>query len=53
MLDVVKKRLDAAGLGAFSLDLHDKGMNPKVVKEQLASVIDIAISADRVGYETA
>ena len=52
-LDVVKKRLDAAGLGAFSLDLHDKGMNPKVVKEQLASVIDIAISADRVGYETA
>lgn len=52
-LDVVKKRLDAAGLGAFSLDLHDKGMNPKVVKEQLANVIDIAIAADKVGYETA
>ena len=52
-LDVVKKRLDAAGLGAFSLDLHDKGLNPKVVKEQLAGVIDIAISADRVGFETA
>lgn len=52
-LDVVKERLDAAGLGAFSLDLHDKGMNPKVVKEQLANVIDIAIAADRVGYETA
>jgi hypothetical protein len=52
-LDVVKKRLDAAGLGAFSLDLHDKGMNPKVVKEQLANVIDIAIAADRIGYESA
>lgn len=52
-LDVVKRRLDAAGLGAFTLDLHDKGLNPKVVKEQLASVIDIAISADRIGYETA
>ncbi len=52
-LDVVKNRLDAAGLGAFTLDLHDKGMNPKVVKEQLAAVIDIAIAADRVGFETA
>ena len=52
-LDVVKDRLDAAGLGAFSLDLHDKGMNPKVVKEQLSSVIDIAIAADRVGFDTA
>lgn len=52
-LDVVKERLDAAGLGAFSLDLHDKGMNPKVMKEQLANVLDIAIAADRVGYESA
>lgn len=52
-LDVVKSRLDAAGLGAFSLDLHDKGMNPKVVKEQLSAVIDIAIAADRIGFETA
>jgi hypothetical protein len=52
-LDVVKKRLDDAGLGAFSLDLHDKGMNPRVVKEQLSNVIDIAIAADQIGYETA
>lgn len=52
-LDVVKERLDAAGLGAFILNLHDKGLAPKAVKEQLLSVIDIAISADRVGYETA
>lgn len=52
-LDVVKSRLDAAGLGAFSLDLHDKAMSPKAVKEQLAQVIDIVIAADHVGYETA
>jgi hypothetical protein len=52
-LDVVKHRLDAAGLGAFTLDLHDKGLRPKAVKEQLAAVIDIAISADQVGYESA
>jgi KaiC/GvpD/RAD55 family RecA-like ATPase len=47
-LDVVKKRLDDAGLGAFSLDLHDKAMTPKAVKEQLLNVIDIAIAADKV-----
>ena len=52
-LDVVKNRLDAIGLGVFSLDLHDKGMNPKVVKEQLSNVIDIEIQTDRVGYENA
>ena len=52
-LDVVKKRLDDAGLGAFSLDLHDRAMTPKAVKEQLLNVIDIAIAADQVGYETA
>jgi hypothetical protein len=52
-LDVVKKRLDDAGLGAFSLDLHDKAMTPKAVKEQLLNVIDIAISADKVGHEMA
>jgi len=52
-LDVVKKRLDDAGLGAFSLDLHDKAMTPKAVKEQLVNVIDIAIAADQVGFETA
>ena len=50
-LDVVKKRLDDAGLGAFSLDLHDKAMTPKAVKEQLLNVIDIAIAADKVGFE--
>jgi len=52
-LDVVKKRLDDAGLGAFSLDLHDKAMTPKAVKEQLLNVIDIAIAADKIGHETA
>ena len=52
-LDVVKKRLDDAGLGAFSLDLHDKAMTPKAVKEQLVNVIDIAIAADQIGFETA
>jgi len=52
-LDVVKDRLDKAGLGAFTLDLHDKGMSPKLVREQLASVIDLTVDADTVGFEAA
>jgi SpoU rRNA methylase family enzyme len=52
-LDVVKDRLDAAGLGAFSLDLHDKGMTPRSVREQLLSVINVAVEADKPGFEGA
>ncbi len=51
--DVVAKRLESAGLAAFSLNLGDKKTSPRVIKEQLAKVIDIAIAADEVGYETA
>ena len=49
-LDVVKDRLDNAGLGAFSLDLHDKGMTPRSVREQLLSVINVAVDADKPGF---
>ena len=52
-LDVVKSRIDAAGLGAFSLDLHDKNSTSKAVKAQLAEVIDIMIEADKVGFDGA
>jgi hypothetical protein len=52
-LNVVKERLDAAGLGAFSLDLHDKNSTSKAIKQQLAEVIDILIDPDKLGFETA
>jgi len=52
-LDVVKDRMDAAGLGAFSLDLHDKNSTSKAVKEQLAEVIDILIEPDKNGFDAA
>jgi SpoU rRNA methylase family enzyme len=52
-LDVVKSRLNQSGIGAFSLDLHDKASTSKAVREQLASVIDILIEADKDGFETA
>ncbi len=51
--DVVAQRLESAGLSAFSLNLGDKKTSPRAIKEQLVKVIDIAIAADEVGYETA
>ena len=51
-LDVVKERLDRIHLGPFVLDLHDKGMTPKAVKEQIKNVLDIQIRADKQGLET-
>ncbi|WP_431796045.1 DUF4011 domain-containing protein [Microbacterium enclense] len=39
-LEVVKDRLDAVGLGSFSLDLHDKGARPNAVREQLRAALD-------------
>ncbi len=52
-LDVVKQRIDAAGLGAFSLDLHDKNSTSKAVKQQLGDVIDILIEPDKNGFDSA
>lgn len=51
-LDVVKDRLDKVGLGDFSLDLHDKSMSPKFVKQQLLNAIAKEVKSDKVGYET-
>ena len=52
-LDVVKVRLDQCGIGAFSLDLHDKASTSKAVREQLADVLDILVDPDTIGYEAA
>lgn len=45
-LDVVKDRLDAVGLGAFSLDLHDKGARPNAVREQLRAALEATARPD-------
>lgn len=52
-LDVVKVRLDQCGIGAFSLDLHDKSSTSKAVREQIANVMDILVDPDKIGYEAA
>ena len=45
-LDVVKERLDAVGLGPFSLDLHDKGARPSAVRAQIRAAIDAIARPD-------
>jgi hypothetical protein len=45
-LDVVKDRLEAVGLGPFSLDLHDKGARPNAVRAQIRAAIDAAARPD-------
>jgi hypothetical protein len=50
-LDVVKKRLESVGLGAFSLDLHDKGARPNAVRAQIKSALDLHLESDSVTLE--
>lgn len=45
-LDVVKDRLDAVGLGPFSLDLHDKGARPNAVRSQIREALDAMARPD-------
>ncbi|QEW04998.1 DUF4011 domain-containing protein [Microbacterium lushaniae] len=45
-LDVVKSRLDAVGLGPFSLDLHDKGARPAAMRAQIRAAIDAVARPD-------
>ena len=46
-LDVVKKRLDAVGLGALSLDLHDKSARPVAVRAQIKEALEMRVSNDK------
>ena len=46
-LDVVKKRLEAVGLGELSLNLHDKSARPAAVRAQIRDALDLRVSDDR------
>jgi len=50
-LNVVKERIDSIGLGNFCLDLHDKGMRPASVRQQLANTLDYAVVPDKSAQE--
>ena len=45
-LDVVKKRLEAVGLGELSLDLHDKSARPAAVRAQISAALDHRVNHD-------
>jgi hypothetical protein len=45
-LDVVRDRLEAVGLGPFTLDLHDKSARPAAVRAQLRAALDIRTNVD-------
>ena len=45
-LDVVKKRLEAVGLGELSLNLHDKSARPAGVRAQIKEALDLRVGAD-------
>ncbi|WP_170163172.1 DUF4011 domain-containing protein [Bogoriella caseilytica] len=40
-LDIVKKRLDGVGLGAFSLDVHGKNQTVTAVRQQISDALDV------------
>ncbi|MDQ0665377.1 hypothetical protein QFZ35_003875 [Arthrobacter ulcerisalmonis] len=52
-LDVVQRRLDDVGMGPFSLDLHDKGSKPAVVRAQIKHALELSLSANKQQLETA
>lgn len=45
-LNVVKKRLDAVGLGTFSLDLHSKASKPIEVRRQIRTALEASVVPD-------
>jgi hypothetical protein len=50
-LRVVRRRLDDIGLGALSLDAHDKGAKPSAIKEQLKQALELAPDFDAASLE--
>lgn len=51
-LEVVKKRLDAVGLGPFSLDVHGRNQTVTAVREQISAALDASAPSDP-GWESA
>jgi hypothetical protein len=51
-LDVVHRRLTSAGLGPFTLDLHDKGSKPAALREHLRTSLSQRGRSDRQGLLT-
>lgn len=51
-LEVVQRRLAEVGLGAFTLDLHDKGSRPVAVRAQIKDALNHRVTNDPDGVRT-
>lgn len=52
-LDVVQRRLASVGLDPFTLDLHDKGSKPAVVRQKLKASLAERTNVDAEGMQAA
>lgn len=52
-LEVVQKRLKEVGMGPFSLDLHDKGSKPAMVRAQIKYALELRLESDEQQLDTA
>lgn len=52
-LTVVRDRLAKIGLGTFGLNLHDKGMKPADVRQQISDALNVSAIPDRTGFDAA
>jgi len=52
-LAVVQRRLEAIGLGPFTLNLHHEGSNATIVRSQLKNALTATITSDGAAMESA
>lgn len=52
-LEVVKRRLDAIGLGAFSLELHGAKQSMNTIREQLRASLRLRVASDEHAWALA
>ena len=52
-LEVVKRRLDAVGIGAFTLELHGSKQSMRSIRDQLKSALQLTVTADANRWATA
>lgn len=50
-LEVVSRRLESIGIGAFALDLHDKNAGPTLVRRQIKKALEHQVGVDDQGLE--
>jgi hypothetical protein len=50
-LEVVKRRLDAIGLGSFGLELHGAKQSMNSIRDQLRAALDLRVASDTATWE--